>query len=147
MSFQCSVGSVIRYLKCITKEDQGRFVVVTDKKYTIWFSLSGLSYLHKILSLEVFTMVMPFTAMQSDCVVGVLLMWSCGGLKALYKWQITAFAPVRSFFCQWRCVTTSNSSAFLERSSNFHETLFARKYSLTSLFFSANMSNVVSQKK
>lgn len=31
MSFQCSVGSVIKYLKCITKEDQGRLVVVTDK--------------------------------------------------------------------------------------------------------------------
>lgn len=92
-------------------------------------------------------MVMPFTAMQSDCVVGVLLMWSCGGLKALYKWQIAAFAPARSFFRQWRCVTMSNSSDFLEGSSNFRETLFARKHSLTYLFFSANMSNVMRQKK
>lgn len=44
------MGSVIKHLKGITKEDQGRFVVVTDKNMHYDPLLSVLSYFHKIQS-------------------------------------------------------------------------------------------------
>lgn len=70
MSFQCSVGSTVGYLKRIVKDDQGIFVVVTDTD----MQYDPFSYFPEILSLEVFTVVMPFPAALSE---GVVLLLSC----------------------------------------------------------------------
>lgn len=64
------MGSIVRYLKGITKDDQGIFIVVTDTN----MQYDPSSYFPEILSIEVFTLVMPFPATQSE---GVVFLLSC----------------------------------------------------------------------